>query len=843
MFFTQASWKSFALTLACASALSACSKEQGAPKIFLPRLISADGQDLQKLKNASCGDGSHIDLRDNVVTPENFRAIFRCANYDKKLNALQPLVESRYFPELVDSVNRMLKAENSEGLKKTLDGWLKDGPDGTSRADRLLPFLADMIKNPSFEAFLPVLDAILQAGQNLWSDLLPGLANVIYTERFPFNMEDAMEIVSSFGGEKPAANEQKDYAKTIKAMAAFMQSDVDGKSASMRMLELADGLNGIKLPENSLYKFIEHMLEKGTLEVYFNHGGFVRGEVVDARLNAQPDPAGQACEGLNETPEQRQECAHMRMFQRAANGGDAPLTQLAGLIAELQKSHPEMLPDLAKWFGQNSSRLGSGLHGFVIRQQVVGALGRLTLDAYLKAYGTKQGLTPATPLNADQFVELVAKGFADPAFLTHLEGAIVKVNRATLGDRNARLATPFVPAFAAEIAAVYAAKEISAYARTLFSEAKPTLTLMQASTFFANKNLGIQVELDGGTKSVSTHLSNRWWNLVNTSLGEEVVVKFALGLIKNILDEMAAAFTNKGQTLAEWYYTSPYGNPATTEMILALAIDYADIINRYKTHREWLRTEWVEEVFAGDDDKRAARLLIDQVPNIVLYIRSGMSRSGADLTRALGTDKDGYLVKSYVNLVVQVTETGWLRKGVRLIEAWQNRPDKGERGKAFTLSDEIPERRKYKKGIEATHRLLRSLIQPEREGDYSTSTLGRIITPLSAIVGDARRGDTEHFLTVSAKQLQGLSDKQINDFFNNQGKSSTPGTAGERTETFRAAADLLRDPNFPGIVRSLSGLFQEKAVQPALKFFQQNVDDGTLPNVLLLIRRIMGYAP
>ena len=47
------------------------------------------------------------------------------------------------------------------------------------------------------------------------------------------------------------------------------------------------------------------------------------------------------------TPEQRQQCALERLFKRPAQGGEAPLTLLAGLVVEFQKNHPEFLPALA----------------------------------------------------------------------------------------------------------------------------------------------------------------------------------------------------------------------------------------------------------------------------------------------------------------------------------------------------------------------------------------------------------------------------------------------------------------------------------------------------------------
>ncbi len=829
-----------ALSLLAVS-LQACSKADSGPQVFLPRIISADGQDLDALRLKHCGNGSHIDLRDNILTPENFRNVFRCANYDSSLTPLEPLFNSAAFPELLSSINLVMKAGSTKELKDTLKDWLQEGPQGTSRVDRLLPFLASLIKNPSFQDFLPVFDGILQAGREIWNDLLPGLADVVYTDLFPDNVENAFVIFSTMTGSDPASKEEdKDYATPVKDFARFLKSDVDGKSASLRVLELAKEVETIQPDGSSLYQFAEHMLEKGTISAYFLDSGTVRGEVVDPKLNESPDPENEACENLNDTPEQRQQCAHEKMFRRGKDGSEAPIVQLAELITELQKDHQELIPSLANWFSGNGPRVVAGLQGYVIRAQVVMNLARLNAGNYLQTYALKQGLDIKAPVTSDQLADLIARGFADPGYLAFLDKMVPQVNRDAFGERNAHILTG--TSISKDIATLYTSPELALFAKEVIPE--DSMALDRALRIFGNKHRSdaLLVDFQGSKQAIEKHLANIWWNVVSVSLGEDVVLEYVIKLAQTLANDMAGKFKEKNQPLAEWYFNSPYGNPASTEMLVGFAIKELDLLNKYKKHKAWLKNDFVTEAFQSDEDKRAARLLIDQVPNIILYIRSGMSRSGGDLTRALARDKDGYLVKTYVNLIVKVTETGWLKKGVRLIEAWQNRAGKLQRAKAFTVSDEIPDRRKYKMGVEAAERIVRSLIQPQREGDYSTSTLSRLVTPLSSIVGDSRRGESERFLITSANQLLGLSDKEINDFMKDLNKAKPPGTVSERRETFRAAADLLRDRNFPAVVKSLTTLFQDKAVQPALNFLQEKIDDGSLPRVLLMIRRVLGFS-
>ena len=825
-----------------ALALVSCSKSENSPKVFLPTIMSPDGRDLDALRAKAC-EGNKVDLRDNVLTEQNFRAIFKCANYDSSLNELEPLFNSPDFPELIRSVNLVMKAGSTKELKDTLKDWLGDGPQGNSRVDRLLPFLASMIKNPSFQDFLPVLDGILQAGKDVWADLLPGLADVVYTDLFPDNIENAFVIFQTFSGTDQSAednNEDKNYAKTVKDLSRFLKMSVEGKSVAMHALELASDVEKLQPEGSSLYQVIEHALEKGTISAYFLDSGALRGEVVDPKLNEGTDPEGEACPGLNETPEQRQECAHQRMFARGKDGSEAPLTQLAQLVTELQKNHEELLPSLATWYSGNGHRVVGGIHGYVIKSQVVMNLSKLNVGNYLTQYARKNQIDLKTPYAAGQLAELVRNGLADPGFPTFLDNVVPAINRDAFGERNAAQLQGV--SLSADIVALYSAPEIAEFAKSVIPEG--TMPLERALRLFANKHRtdALEVSHQGKKQPIEKHLGEIWVNVVKTKLGEDVVLEYVIKLTQTLATQMANDFKNKGQPIAEWYFTSPYGNPGSTETLLGFALKELDILKQYHKNKEWLKTGFADEAFQNDDDKRAFRMLVDQVPNIILYVRSGMSRSGGDLTRALARDRDGFLVKAYVSLIGKVVETGWLQKGVRLIEAWQNRPGKLARAKAFTVSDQIPDRRKYKMGVEASERIVRSLIQPQREGDYATSTLSRLVTPLSSITGESRRRESERFLLTSADQLLSLEDKQINDFLGDLNKAKPPGTVSERRETFRATSDLLRDRNFPDVVRHLSALFKDKAVKPALSFLQQKIDDGTLPKVLLMIRRLLGFA-
>ncbi|MCA9797033.1 MAG: hypothetical protein KC910_34725, partial [Candidatus Eremiobacteraeota bacterium] len=498
-----------------------------------------------------------------------------------------------------------MNSGSTKELKETLKDWLAEGPQGTSRADRLLPYLASLIENPSFQDFLPVFNGILESGKDIWDDLLPGLADVVYTDLFPDNIENAFVILSSFSGEEPGATkeEDKDYAKGVKDFARFLKADVDGKTASLRALELINEVKDVQPEGSSLYQFLEHMLEKGTISAYFLDAGAVRGEVVDPKLNESPDPVAEACPNLNETPEQRQECALQRMFRRGAGGEDAPLMQLASMVTELQKPHPELLPSLAAWFAGNGPRVVGGLQGYVIRAQVAMNLSKINLASHLLAYAGKQGINVKEPVSGEQFSEFVAKALADADFQAFLDRIVPGINRDAFGERNARILEQ--SAISREVAALYQAPELAAFARSLIP-GNP-IALDRASRILSNKHRtdALQVSHGGVTQPLDKHLSQIWWTVVKTQLGEDVVLEYVVKLVQTLANQMASDFRNKGQPFSEWYFSSPYGNPGTTEMLVGFAIKEFDLLNKYHKHKAWLRGEFADEVFrSNEDDKK-----------------------------------------------------------------------------------------------------------------------------------------------------------------------------------------------------------------------------------------------
>lgn len=821
--------------------LTACGKPEANPTIFLPTVLGPEGSDLSALHAKYC-TGVNFDLNQDFLTEENFYSIFNCANYDRSLEDLRPLFTHRQFPDFLRNMNTILRSNETKDLKETLKSWLAEGPEGTSRIDRLLPILARIIKNASFQQALPVINNILMAGEQVWNELLPQLADVIWQPRFEDNISDMMTLFRSSPSE--ARREKKDHAKFVKDWARFLKKDVDGKTVSRRAIELADGIRDIELPGTSLSAVLDHMNVKSVFVSLYQHNGKVRGEVINPKLNADPEP-DELVQGLNLTPEERQERARRKLFARGPNGEQAPIVQLAAMIAELHKPHQNFLPSVSRWFAANGPKLSNGLSDYVTKALIRTNLTKVNLESFLTEFAQKDGGSVSRQVTAEEFVAFLATAIVSEDYSRWTETSLHAANREQFGEKNARLISR--SALKADVLEIYKKPEVSNFGSTIIPPGK-RLALVNAIKRFSNLHRSdkLKLEFRGKTQNLELHLIDIWLSAAQESLGESVVVDFVIQLAQTLFSDFANEFANKNQTLAEWYFASPYGSPSSTESIAGYAFKELDLMPKYEEHKEYLKGELANELFPGDagaDDRRAFRLLVDQIPNIWLYIKSGMARSGTDLNRALALPDQGFLSRNYVALIAKASETGWIKRGVRLLEAMHEHfPAKNVAPEPPT--DLLEEARRVKKGVSALERVMSSLLEPEVTGDYETSTLRRLLKPLGVIVSPARRDDTERFLLTAADDLLSTPDKKINDFFDDLSKESggdDQAAQVKRRETMRSVAELLKRENFPDVVRQLSRFFQDDAIKPALDFLARKIDDGTLPRVLLFIRRVLGF--
>ncbi len=817
--------------------LLGCGKPDANPEIFLPIVRSPEGADLEALRARYCR-GSNVNLSEDFFTPENFRGIFNCANYDGSLKSLEPLFTSPEFPAFLTNLNTILRSEKTQELKETLRAWLQEGPEGSSRIDRLLPLLAKIIKNQSFQQALPVVSSILAAGEEVWNELLPSLADVIYQPRFPDNFEDILLLFRKT--ESVDSKENKDYAKEVKDWARFLKSDLEGKTVSRTILELADEVKSVQPEGTSLNEYLDQMNVKGVFVSLFVENGRVRGEVINPKLNADPEE-DEIREGLNLTPAERQERARRKLFARGEDGSPAPIVQLAAMVHELNQAHPNFLPSISRWLSSNGTKISDGLFDYITKALIRTNLTKVNLEIFLTEFAQKDGGNLSRQVTADEFVAFLASSFVSEDYSRWLETTLYSANREQFGEKNARLLSR--SSLKADSLEIYKKPEVADFGKTIIPTGK-RLALTNAIKRFSNLHRGdkLKFEFRGKTQNMEPHLIDLWLTACIDSLGESVVVNFVIQLAQTFFGDFANEFANKNVSLAQWYFSSTYGSPDSSESMASYAFKELNLLPTYYENREYLKGEFANQVFQDPADRRAFAMLVQQVPNIWLYIRSGMARSSNDLTRALSSRDRGYLIKNYVNILSRAYESGWIQKGVLLLEAY-NKHFPSTVSALEPEPDVLAEKRRVSRGVDALKRVLNSFFEPEIEGDYESSTLQRLLKPLSAMVAADRRDDTENFLLTAADELIRTPDKKINDFFDDlsreQGKDGQH--VVDRRESMRAVAELLKRENFPAIFRQLNHFFQEDAIKPALDFLAKKIDDGSLQKVLLFLRRVLGF--
>lgn len=823
------------ILLALALSLVSCAKQEENPELFLPNLKTAEGLDLASLKSKYCA-GLTVWFDDDFLTPENFRAVFNCANYDSSLEPLRPLLTNTQFPDFLRNMNLILKADSTRDLKDTLRDWIEEGPEGSSRVDRLLPTLSKIIKNPSFQTALPVLDGILRAGESIWPELLPGIADLLYQPRFPDNYADILTMMDAKSSGKAAP---KNQAKQIKDWARFLKADLDGKTVALRGLELADHIKALDLPGTTVYEYLDQMNVKGAIVSLYQETGALRGEVINPKLNADPEE-DELQEGLSLTPEERQERARRKLYARGADGSPAPIVQLAGMVAEFHQPHKDFLPAIARWVASHGSTISNGFFEYVSKSLVITSLTKINLETFLTEYAPKAGFDLSQPMVSADFTNFLNLAMHSAEYQAWLEANINQANKEQFGVRNAELLAG--SPLKADILELYSLPAVAEFGGSLIPNNKK-LPLANAIKRFSNLHRGekLKVEFRGVTQSLEPHLIGLWQDAAKKSLGESVVVDFTIQLVQTLFSQFASDFAAKNISVAQWYFSSTYGSPDSSEALAGYAFKELGLMAKYHEHKDYLKNTFSKEVFPNEEDQRAFNLLVDQIPHIWLYIKSGSSRSGNDLTRALSSKDRGYLINHYVDAIASGFHTGIIREGVLLLEEYYRQFP--AEAKAPNPEDILEERRKISKGTDALKRVLNSLFEPEEEGNYHSATLWQLIQPLSSIVAPERRAITEKFLLASADELLAVSDQNIDDFFRDlkKEKAKDDDAVVSSRETMKAVSDLLKKDDFPKVVRQLSAFFQDEAVKPALDFLAQKIDDGTLTKVMLFLRRVLGF--
>ena len=816
-------------------AITACSPpaEEG-PVVFLPKVQNPLGANAEELRSLLCSPDK-IQFRDGLLTDENIRNIFQCANYDKSLDGLSGLILNKEFPQFLEHLNSVLGSEATGDLNKTLRDWLEAGADGKSKVDRLLPTLSSLIKNPVFQEALPLVHNILRDGENIWREILPSLADLVHTERFPHTFDDLSALFSSIGDPKKEKAENKNFAKRVKLWAKFLVAPIAEKTVIANILELGDELDNLKLPQTTLPEYLDQMNVKGVFVSFYLESGLYRGERMDPKLNADPDQEEQES-GVILTPEQRRQKAYRALFKGGAN---APIVQLAGIVEEFNKPHPNFLPSLGRWFSGNGERITNGLFDYIANILIRGAIPKVNIETYLTEAAEKKFGGTNGRIKPEDFEAFLNESFQSPNYDLWLSQSLFRANQEFFGRNNARFLERSM--LKQKVLELYKLPALTDFAKTLFTGGRP-LPLSSAIKRFSNLHRSDKLLIKWNEKeaSLEAHMNDVWLASAKDSIGESVVINYGLKLVQTFFTEFANGFGDKNISISKWYYQSAYGDPSSTESIAGYLFKELSLLDIWSRNKDYLKNEFAVEVFADADDLRAFRYLVDQVPNIWLYIRSGMMRSGNDLTRILSERDTGYLIKNYVDLISTVTANGMLARGVPIYEAYLNlETQEGLTTVSEPVTDSIADRRRIAKGTDALRRVMNVLLEPETEGDYNSTIGHKLLKPFVAMVKKERRQGTERFVHKVSEEIINTPDDTLNRFYREMsaqdGKSK-----GTDAATLKTVADLLRHKDFPAVIGHLRKFFDDEAVRPALKFLSEKIDDGTLDKILLFIRRILG---
>lgn len=848
-FFTQKVYCRVAALYACLFLFTSCTSSNKEPEFFLPEIINPHGESLEDARKKLCAP-AQVSFRDGILTEQNIYNVFSCVNYDRSLEGLRPLFESGELKALLTNLNSLIGTPETKTIHEILDPWFIPEDGAQSKIDRLLPVLSSTIKNKAFQEGIPIISNILEAGNDSWEALLPALADLLYTPRFPDNFEDILLLwqaknsssVPDVGENKkteadPAQDPQ--YAKSLKKVALLLSRDFGGKTGARLLLELLHDADRVKLPGSSVTAFLDQANIKNVFLSMYQESGRLRGEKIDPKLNADPDQDELEL-GLTLTPEQRQERMYRKLF--SSENGEAPILQLSRLVAEFHTAHPNFMPALSNWYSAHGDRVKKGLTNFVGEMLVVDAIPQVNIQDFLTTYLTSQGKNLSEPVEAPAFVQILKEAYASIAFEDWLLLTFQTVNREHFGPNNEK---SFRESKLKEnTLAVYRLAPVAEFGKNVFPRGKP-LPLASAIRSYSNlhrKEERLQVSYQDKIQGIEKHMTDFWLDAMDNYLGENIVLNRVLELTQTFLNEFATNFAkdNPDLSLAQWYFSSTYSSPSASESMAVYAFKTFNLMESYEKNKGWLKDTFAVEAFRDQNDIRAFRLLVDQIPNIYMYIRSGMSRSGNDLSRSLSEKDRGYLIRSYVQLLVSATNEGVIAKAVPLLSAYQNMEDLSNFAPEEPPADSLEDRVRISAGSDALKRVLNSLFRPEVRGKYETALLPQVLVPLTSLVSDSKIDQTEKFILVAADEVLRAEDTKLNNFFSAFGEVKPGNSLRKNRSTAEAAAELLKKKEAPQVVRQFGKLFKEDAVKPSLDYLATKIDDGTLDRILAFLSRILG---
>lgn len=901
----------FALCALALALLAGCSRAPEQVQVFLPRIEEPAGPAAAERRAALCSP-ERMSFRfleqgtERFHHTAEFRQFFDCANYDGKYASLAPFIHNPASPAfvdaLVDSMRVLATNPNAQNIREHLEPWFREDPaTRQSRIDRILPVMADIIRNPIFQRGLPLLGDIAAEGRDVWATVLPGISRLVYDPSQP----DLWQQLRKLFNVKRGLNSEDHLALTTREFFQFLEKQNPAPSGTERsnartILELMRELDEFRAVPHGILSLIEYMNNRDIFStLYLEAGGAIRGETVLRGLN---DANGDSDEAIERT--RAEKAASLLLSQNSP----APILGLAKVVREFNKPRPQFLSAIANWFSRPDTQtsLHRDLVAFVARRIVTDILREFRMAQHLEAFlrqgrggQVRQQIIPPGASEAredvctrrincevtpEYFREYVRDALVSDDFSAALSGHIQQRAIARFTDTNAQMLLASGELVQKQITLLRAQETLDLAENSFRASLAPgreRAPLRQAINAFAaayfadsgsngNGNGNGNGNSNGAAASATpvVRLASRltpsvdlWLEEMRKSWAESIVVHEIFRVISLFLSEMVERDRNgdASATIAQTFFRATYADPSLMERLVYEGKRSGVLLNLTAKLR-WAKEDLGPQIFEENpEDREAFNLLVDQIPAFITYVESGSLRYGNNVTRALSERDRGWLINTYVDLISEAYDRGWIERFLPVWRDFNSFMDLREnRAKAAATAfraqlsaeqlaaEEWDESRRLSDAVDALKQVLGMLFRARRPMDWNSSLGGEILVGLRPLVSPERIVATEEFFLVLASRTIRGTNQEIEavwNFFSEHGDRYATMTREEITNdrsSRRDLADLIKHPAFPTVLIELDRLFKDRTVEPTLEFLAEKIESGELPRFLELARRLLG---
>lgn len=885
-------------------AFAGCSADEGDLKAQVPHipeqiaLNKASPAELARRRVARCSPDkfSFSFLEDT----NQFKSFFDCANYNYQFQQLEPFFHSPAAPGFIDafkdSVVALSTSSNAQNIRELLAPWFQEYKGtGEAKVDHVLPIVPEVIKSALFRKTLPLLATMLDHGEPVWNTALQGLSLLVYNSWYPELWNDVRKLFNIY----ETGEGHNLLALSTREFFEFLRKDnlhPNGSTSTnaMFLLELADDLNNFKTLEYGFIHLFEYANNRDIFSALYQTGPeLMRGEKILPGLN------------------QSEADMKAKVDSLFVGGRQAPLLQLIEVVREFNEPRPNFLPAISQWFSSNKNkeRMHRGIFEFIGRRLTGEILSDFPISKYINKYirNNYKNIRYEIPKEGGQpgemelvkcrrrsrcevppsvFMEIFDVALGDPKFIDFVRKELQKRARLKFGPLNSELLFEYGAKYEADrkgegelvqrLVQIYRSSDLREYTESLFKDANsvavPKIRISTAISIFSKMHfleegqevdglLGPRFVFRGEEDTAYEHIVQSILDVSQKAWGSSIIIDEAFRVSEVFLSELADKLKENGEefTLSQWLFRSTYSDPDFIERIVFEG-RRLKILGNLDEKIRWLKEDIGSEIFAeGSEDLQSFRMLVDQIPNFLIYIESGMSRSGKNMLRVFSDRDDGYLIRKWVDILCEAYDQEWTLK---FLPVWKDFIDymnvKQKRLKEKNAEiraamneqenriEDFREARRRADGVHAMRAVGVALLRPQNDDDnFDESLLGKMLVSIAPLANVENRQKTEYWLVELSNRVVAASDDEINGVYKFFAGKRLPLDASEEQieeqHKFRKnIAELMREESFPQVLVELDRLFKDQAVAPALDFIRDKIDDQDADRILELVRKILG---